>query len=940
LVHGEKVLLLERSDELARLAWRIDEAKRGLGSACLVEGPAGTGKSSLLEAAKDLAGRAGFRVLLARAGPLDANLGWNLVRQLFAELVRAGADQGDRLLSGAAALAGPALGLTAGAEAGSVHGLYWVTAGLAEDAPVLLVVDDAHWGDGPSLQYLVHMAQRTGDLAVVIALASRSGQYSAGPLATLAADAGVERFELGDLGLSSCAELVRTALGPAASEGFCAACHSATGGNPFLLRELLAQLERNGAEPSDAEAAGVAAVTPSTVRRSVLLRLSQLSLDARGLAEGVAVLGGGVELALAGDLVKLDADRASAAADVLVRATVLTAGPRPDFVHPVVREVVYGELAGHRRARSHLRAARALAASGAGVDVVAAQLLESEPSADPWVVEQLRCAAGEASEAGAPSSAATLLERAVREPPALAERAEVLLELGRAEAAAGRPQASEHLRAAGVLAGDGVARARALLDLGRVLYISGHPVEGAGALDEGLCSLDDAVSSPLKAELQAAWLTVARTELSLRPRAVELAAAIAPDPPRGSSYGERALLAQVANELVFEGSSCAAAMELARLALGEGELIRLETSDGLAWLVAAGVLGWSDDLSGWDATVALALADAQRRGSVIGFATASYAYSFSRYYQGRLLDAIADAEQAIAAERDGWRMFLPAARAQLAWAMVERGELDAASSALDRAEHDAMWAMSSMQALVHEARARVHLGRARPREALEAALEAGRIFTQALVENPSLAPWRSRAAVAAAQLGKREQAEELIDEELRRARRFGAPKAIAVALGAASVARPERSIELLEEAIVVLENSPAVLERARALVLLGAALRRQGSNQAAIDMLRRGLDLSAACGASALERQARGELAVAGARPRRHRLSGLEALTAAERRIAQLAGQQLTNREIAQALFISLRTVETHLTSSYRKLGIGSRAGLRGALGADAPPTG
>jgi DNA-binding CsgD family transcriptional regulator len=939
-MHEETAALLERSGELARLARRIDEAKRSLGSACLVEGPAGTGKSSLLEAAKELAGRAGFRVLVARAGPLDVNLGWNLVRQLFAEPVRAEADQRGRLLSGAAALAGPALGLAAGAETGSVHGLYWVTVGLAEDAPVLLAVDDAHWGDDPSLQYLVHMAQRIGDLAVVIVLASRSGQSDAGPLAAFAADAGVERFELNDLGLSSCAELVRTVLGPAAAERFCAACHSATRGNPFLLRELVAQLERDGVQPIDAEAAGVAAVTPSTVRRSVLLRLSQLSLDARRLAEGIAVLGGGVELALAGDLVELDPDRASAAADALVRATVLTAGPRPDFVHPVVREVVYGELAGHRRARSHLRAARILAASGAGVEVVAAQLLEGEPNADPWVVGQLRRAAAEGSAAGAPASAATLLERAVREPPASVERVEVLLELGRAEAAAGRPEASDHLRAAAALAGDGVARARVLLDLGRVLYVSGRPREAAATLDEGLRSCDEAVSGSLKAELQAVWLTVARTELSLRPRAVELAAAIASNPPRGSGYGERALLAQVANQLVFEGSPCAAAMELARLALGEGELIRLETSDGLAWLVAAGVLGWSDDLSGWDATVALALTDAQRRGSVIGFATASYAYSFSRYYQGRLLDAIADAEQAISAERDGWQMFLPAARAQLAWALVERGELDAASSALDRAEQDAMWAMSSMQALVKEARARIHLTRARPREALEDALEAGRVFTQALVENPSLAPWRSRAAVAAAQLGKRERAEELIDEELRRARRFGAPKAIAIALGAASAVRPESSIELLEEATAVLEGSPAVLERARALVLLGAALRRHGSNRAAVDVLRRGLDLSAACGASALEQQARGELVVAGARPRRHRLSGLEALTAAERRVAQLAGQQLTNREIAQSLFLSLRTVETHLTRSYRKLGIDSRAGLRAALDEDAPPAG
>jgi DNA-binding CsgD family transcriptional regulator len=186
--------------------------------------------------------------------------------------------------------------------------------------------------------------------------------------------------------------------------------------------------------------------------------------------------------------------------------------------------------------------------------------------------------------------------------------------------------------------------------------------------------------------------------------------------------------------------------------------------------------------------------------------------------------------------------------------------------------------------------------------------------------------------VAAHLLKDQERAERLLSEELRLTRRFGASRPLAIALMAAAVVHPAKAVDCLGEAVSLLESSPARLEHARALVHLGGALRRRGRVKAALDVLRRGLDASVKSEAIVLERRALRELKAAGARPQRRTYTGTDALTPSERRVAELARQRMTNREIAEALFVSLRTVETHLTRAYQKLGIEARAGLKAAL--------
>jgi len=197
------------------------------------------------------------------------------------------------------------------------------------------------------------------------------------------------------------------------------------------------------------------------------------------------------------------------------------------------------------------------------------------------------------------------------------------------------------------------------------------------------------------------------------------------------------------------------------------------------------------------------------------------------------------------------------------------------------------------------------------------------------VHCPGVIAWRSHAALAHLALGQPAAARRLAEEELGLARRFAGPSAAGVALSVLGLAvGGAEGIECLREATAVLEASPARLELARALVNLGAALRRSGQRVQAREHLHRGLEMATLAGASALASAAHEELLATGARPRRVFIHGTDALTASERRVARMAAQGLANPEIAQALFITRKTVENHLSSAYRKLGIASRTEL------------
>ena len=259
--------------------------------------------------------------------------------------------------------------------------------------------------------------------------------------------------------------------------------------------------------------------------------------------------------------------------------------------------------------------------------------------------------------------------------------------------------------------------------------------------------------------------------------------------------------------------------------------------------------------------------------------------------------------------------------------------MDDAASALARAGWDGSVPNGVGADFFLESRARLRLSSGDVRGGLEDMLDAGRRFEALGGRNPAFVAWRSQAALALLELGNREEAGRLAGEELELARAWGAPRALGAALRVEGLVEGGRKgLALLEEAVEVLADSPAKLEHAKARTELGAALRRANHRPQAREQLRRAVELATICGAAPLAARAETELLATGARPRRIALSGLESLTPSERRVAQMAAEGPTNREIAQALFVTPKTVEVHLSSVYRKLGISSRSQLPAAL--------
>jgi DNA-binding CsgD family transcriptional regulator len=201
----------------------------------------------------------------------------------------------------------------------------------------------------------------------------------------------------------------------------------------------------------------------------------------------------------------------------------------------------------------------------------------------------------------------------------------------------------------------------------------------------------------------------------------------------------------------------------------------------------------------------------------------------------------------------------------------------------------------------------------------------------------TLNPWLNNhplgAVGALVRLGRANEAQRRAEARLIAARHWGTSHAVGRALLALGTASPASEAEAhLGEAVAVLAASPARLDHAAAVVEFGALRRRAGARTAAESTLRDGLDLAGRLGAGLLVERARSELVAMGRRPRRTAVTGIDALTGSERRVADLAATGMTNREIAQSLFVTTRTVEIHLSAVYRKLGIDSRSGLRDAL--------
>jgi DNA-binding CsgD family transcriptional regulator len=356
----------------------------------------------------------------------------------------------------------------------------------------------------------------------------------------------------------------------------------------------------------------------------------------------------------------------------------------------------------------------------------------------------------------------------------------------------------------------------------------------------------------------------------------------------------------------------------------------------LTFTMAVSCLFWSGALDEAEHYIEVALDRAKSAGDLPTMAYVMFGRSQPRYWKGMVAEAAADAGAAVEAWRDGFEMHLPFAGHWRAVSLVELDDHEGARDALE-ASAPRPDAAPIYEAFWRVGRQRVALARG-DFEAAREELARIRALAAAIpyLHNPTVWPWRSDGALALHRLGEDGAAAELVEEELEVARGYGLARPIGTALRAKGlIADGTSSLELLREAVATLEDSPGRIELVRALVDLGGVLRRGNERAEARTHLRRALEMAHGLGTRALESRAREELEASGARIGGLQLSGPGSLTPSERRVVELAVSGATNREIAQQLFVSLRTVETHLTHAYQKLEISSRRDLAQAIRAD-----
>jgi DNA-binding CsgD family transcriptional regulator len=926
------VQLIERLGDLAPIEEALSRAAVGEGGLALISGPAGIGKTALLDAACELARSRGFAVLSATATELERGFPFGVVRQLYR---RAHAEAGEPKSPGAInSLFAP---VGDGGEGFDVSfqvldGLYWLVADLAQDAPLLIAVDDVQWCDEPSLRHFLYLARRLEDLGVFMLQAERSGERPSPALEDLQGLAAL-RVEPAPLSLDGVRGLVRRALGKSPSPVFVSACLRQTGGYPLYLGELLHVAQERGIDPDDDAAAEIENVDAENLARHVWRRIEGVDSEAATVVGLVSVLGERAEPGRIGLLCELPPARVAEIVEGLIVQGVLVDRDPPRFTHPVVRASVEARLTPGFLDSWHRGAARLLDRESADIREVAGHLMKCHPEGDEWVVGRLREFAGAVLGPGAPESAALALRRALTEPPAAEERVSLLRELARAEDASSDSAAAlAHLEEALKLAEGGRERAEIAIDRAQVLAQNRSFRDAVHALEAGLAALDG--NDPyLEQRIDAELITYAMFSADVRESGLRRLARYEGRVPDGPAA--QAALTAMALASMFTMQPAAEGVAFAERALRAGGVrnagLGIET-----WTAAAWVMIFADRPDLAQLHCERELPAVRRQGDAREIFAVESTLACASLRRGDLPTAASRAQASLSigdrGPHEAW------GHGVNALAMLDAGDLDAVEGALAATStvHWAEQADGSFSLLYARAQLRMIQGR------LD---EAAGDLDELRRRSEALAPgqrtfedvWRVPGMTLAHRRGEVERARALAAEELEFARHFGAAGYLGQVLrAAATVSEPEPGLELLRESVERLAPSQFRLEYARSLVELGALLRRRSERVSAREPLTEGLDLAYRCGAGAVVTQALVELRACGARPRRPVRDGVDALTPTETRVALLAAGGRTNREIAQELYVTLKTIEGTLGRAYAKLGIsgrGARQALPEALG-------
>lgn len=921
-------VLIEREAELDAIGEAVATARAGDGAVLVLEGPAGIGKTALLAEARDIGARSGLRVLAGRATELETRYPHGLVRRLFERLLMQATDEdAARWFDGPAALARQTvLGAAGGptlAQFAAHDALFWLLVNLADDGPLLLVVDDLHWADVPSLRFLAHLAERMHDLPLALVGATRRADRERAALVAAVVGGGRGRTARPSaLSPRAVSGMLTTTLGHVPGDAVVTDVLEATGGRPFFVQEVGRAIAAGGTP--DHPLPDVAA--------ALLGRMALAAPAVRPVAEALAVLGDDATVERLGSLASAEPAAAADALVALAGAGIVTDDGR-DFAHPVIRTAVHAAIEPPRRAVMHADAASLLRRHGLGPERIALHLRHVTPTGDPATVETLTAAAEIAAAGGAPEAAVELCRRALAEPPPADRAAGVHALLGRfAEGSGEADVAVEHLTIAAEALAGGVERAELERLLASAQGKAGDYAAAAKTYADALARLP---AGPETAEI-AAWIEGELVQAVASHRSTPEASALIGALARRAAAGEDLHIAQVA------AAAMALTVTTPPASLGGG-LAAARITDAPSYMrrnsLAIGGIGQALQFSGRldDASAFCGwfIDESVETGQPFGVAWGKALRAQVRLRAGQIREAETDGREALTLLRalssaTGAPAAVAYATAPLAQALVLRGELADAEALL---YDEVLMALTPGYPLgvIGLARAQLRLAQGRAADVRSEA-ELLLVTDRKRRSNPALGAWRGPIALAAAMLGRHDEAQELAREELRLAEVFGV-------LGPASTSRVAMlamdGVDAVPAALGhagACDEQGAPLAAAEIRLAAGRALRQGGDRTAARDVLATALEALEHCGATARVAQAHEELIAAGARPRRAALSGRASLTPSELRVAELAALGRTNREVAQVLFITPRTVEGHLTAVFRKLGITGRDELSRAL--------
>ncbi|MFE9631884.1 AAA family ATPase [Streptomyces sp. NPDC006463] len=910
--HATRLPAVGGVGEIGELLPALEAAEAGHPGLALVEGAMGMGRTTLLDRLARHGQARAMTVLRAQCGSREQAFNFGVVRQLFRSLPSTGhidkPPSADWLF-------------------GVFEGLHHEVTRIAERAPLLMVVDDFHYSDPQSAQWIDFLARRLRDAPILVVLSTNPDIPSAQQelTAELALHPQGHSTTLGPLSAADVAELTGTVLEHDPDDDFVQYCLRLSGGNPKLLTLLLREFTRSGVTPTTGDLSRAADAAAAVMASVLPTWLEPHSSELSAVAGMTAVLGEEADPRLTQRLTGMSDRAITSALAALGRIGLLHKTGSRRFFHPLVRAALASDLPVSERSDIHARAAQLLYTNSAPHHQVARHIVASESPCEQWQLEVLRAAADDASARGATDEAITYLRHAAHATPSVPERAALLVELGTLEASMGLPSSVQHLGEGIGLTEDHALQTRAIPLLAEELVQCGQARRAVDLLD-----MLTAETEPQDTEtLHRLWGQRAVSAVAAGLPAQIPPHTTVPTELSGATPGERVLLAAHALQMSMgtgtadEAAGCA---ERALRAFDAGRETLWAATLAIGTLRHAGRLElagqWAETIGGF---------------GLKGQPLPIRAVLLAELSQIRLhLD---DLPGALAAGEEGLRL-LPGPHPYGAFVaaaamapLIENGQLDAARRiADDRRFRNSPenWLRPYFLAV----RAQLRASEGQDQSALHDLEHCGRLLSQYGGDNPGRIDWRSRAALLHRKQGQDEEAQRLCDEELVLARRWGAPVTLAKSLRSAALAGPRaESLDLLEESVALLENTADRLELVKSLIAQGTALHRADRTEAAREKLRRALGLAQAGSARRAAEEAYQKLVATGARPRRFSQVGPRALTTGQRRVAELALMGLSNEEIARRLYVTQRTVEFHLTHTYRKLGINSRTDLVRTLG-------